>query len=115
MTSSLIETLGSIKGSLSLQLLAAAVVICLVPLTLLVDGLQALSTSIIRRSTRRTLRANCPRGHTVELVGTWKCPTCQLTHESHAFTRCPHCGDHTHAILCACGLPVENPLSPVRR
>lgn len=115
MTSSLLEALGGVRGPLGLKLLAAIVVMLFIPLALLVDGLRAASSSIATWCSRRTRVAHCPRGHAVELIGAWKCPACHLVQEGHAFRPCPHCGEEPHAVLCACGLPVENPLSPVRR
>lgn len=57
--------------------------------------------------------APCPRGHPVELAGSWECGTCGLVFPGHAFGPCPE-GHRDHAVQCACGLHVISPVSPLR-
>ena len=115
MTRLLLDWLGKLRGPFLDQLLASSLILVALPMAMWID---------IVRDTYRNLRAaqvllstqtSCPRGHVVKLRGAWQCPSCNLVSEGHAFSECPHCGDATHAVLCACGLPAVNPLSPVRR
>jgi hypothetical protein len=49
----------------------------------------------------------CPRGHTNDLYGVWRC-RCDAVVEGHAFrTNCRVCGQSTGWIPCErCGLPI---------
>lgn len=47
--------------------------------------------------------------HEVALLGAWRCPSCGLVREGHAFARC-RCGGRVAAVLCPCAMPVRNPL-----
>jgi hypothetical protein len=63
----------------------------------------------VRRSFATTLR--CPRGHPVELYGTFRCPRCKAVREGRAFDPCGICGSRsTHLDCVRCGLAVRDPL-----
>jgi hypothetical protein len=63
----------------------------------------------VRRSFATTLR--CPRGHVVELYGTFRCPRCKAVREGRAFDHCGICGSRsTHLDCVRCGLAVKDPL-----
>ncbi len=93
-------------------LLLVGVVVLLLPLALFVD----LIVSTVRAWWLRWLftrtHVRCPNGHEVEAQGTWQC-VCSLTYQGSGFAPCPHCGNAAHAILCPCGAPVVNPLTPM--
>lgn len=62
-----------------------------------------------RRSLSTTLR--CPRGHSVELYGAFRCPRCKAVREGRAFDPCGICGSRSTHLDCArCGLAVKDPL-----
>ena len=62
-----------------------------------------------RRSFSTTMR--CPRGHVVELYGTFRCPRCKAVREGRAFDSCGICGSwSTHLDCVRCGLAVKDPL-----
>ena len=110
----LLDVLGSVRGPLVAQFVMALIVLWLMPLALLVDALLLLARIVRVRRLMALYKVRCPKGHPVLLVDAWTCPACKLTHEGHGFSPCPHCGQIPHAINCPCGLPVTNPLSPVR-
>ncbi len=57
--------------------------------------------------------AICPRGHEVELWGSWTCGRCNAVFDGHAYGSCPD-GHKDHSFQCSCGLTCYNPLSPWR-
>jgi hypothetical protein len=62
-----------------------------------------------RRSFTTSLR--CPRGHRVELYGTFRCPRCKALREGRAFDPCSICGARSTHLDCErCGLAVRDPL-----
>jgi hypothetical protein len=62
-----------------------------------------------RRSLATTMR--CPRGHRVEVYGTFRCPRCKAVREGRAFDPCGICGSRsTHLDCVRCGLAVRDPL-----
>ena len=115
MTRFLVDVLGGVRGSLMAHVITASIVLLLLPIAIVVDGGLLLKWILKVRRALAQRTATCPRGHEVHLFGAWTCPSCKLTHEGHGFQPCPHCGAIMHAINCPCGLPVINPLTPVRR
>ena len=91
--------------------ICAAVLWCLVTIWLGVVGIIGAAGLIgrVRRSLSTTLR--CPRGHVVELYGTFRCPRCKAVREGRAFDPCGICGSRsTHVDCVRCGLAVKDPL-----
>ena len=81
-----------------------------VTLWLGIVGLARLLGAVLR--IRRLLQTStrCPRGHRVELFGTFRCPRCKAAREGHAFDPCPHCGARASYLECErCGLAVRSP------
>lgn len=53
----------------------------------------------------------CPRGHQLELYGTFKCSRCKAGREGAAFDPCGVCGARASYLRCdRCGLAVKAPL-----
>lgn len=111
MTRALLVAVHDARLTAGVALAAYAFVALVLPVTMLFDALALLSR---RRTVIRVLtasRAKCARGHAVDVgVGAFRCPTCGLVHEGHAFAQCPYCSTFAAAIYCPCGLPICNPL-----
>lgn len=113
MTRPLLVTLAEWKADTWLKLVAAVLLLPLLVATLLGDAVLAVLTGLRRAWILRQTVAFCAAGHRVGLVAAWEC-RCGLVYEGSAWAACPNCGEVTHAVLCPCGRPVENPMSPVR-
>lgn len=112
MTRWLLNLLGHSRGPAKRQIAVFVFVLALLPTALLVDALLA---AIRRRNEEQVFEqevAHCRRGHDVNLVGAWTCPSCHMTQgdDVHAFSPCEYCGTVSH-VACACGLTVRNPLA----
>ena len=103
---------GGLKRSLGpFGAIAGAVVWCVGTLWLGLAGIIRAVRFVdrARRSFATTLR--CPRGHRVELYGTFRCPRCKAVREGRAFDPCGICGSRsTHLNCVRCGLAVRDPL-----
>jgi hypothetical protein len=56
------------------------------------------------------VRAACPNGHQVELVGWYACPVCAAVSFTHAWNPCGVCGEAAGStVFCPCGASVGAP------
>ncbi len=115
MTRQLLLALEGLRGKALAQVGFALLVLGLLPLALVWDGLTRFRLRLRMLQALHQDSARCSQGHTVELLGTFTCPSCGLTEQGHAFEPCIHCGHVSYTVLCPCGGPVVNPLHEAAR
>ncbi len=94
-----------------LALVATAALWCLVTLWLGVVGIVGAVRFVARARRSMTTTLRCPRGHRVEVYGTFRCPRCKAVREGYAFDPCSICGARsTHLDCVRCGLAVRDPM-----
>ncbi len=109
MTRLLLTAIAESQGASGLVL--SALLAPAVPLAWALDRLAELASSRWWSAHLGLCQARCPRGHVVELgPASWECAACKLSFDGHAFEPCPYCSSIAYAVLCACSLPVLNPL-----
>ncbi|MFA4973888.1 MAG: hypothetical protein WC683_14850 [bacterium] len=108
MTRVLLRGVALVPGPLALRLVVALVAICLIPLTLLIDAVLALTRAVRMRRTLDAEVMYCSGGHPVQTRGAYAC-SCGQTVEGSAFSPCS-CGGTHHYIRCACGRTLVSPL-----
>lgn len=112
MTGAILKVVVETKGPLVLRAVLWASTLILLPIAVAVDLVGTIRRSRRRRGVLSVEVALCPAGHEVVLTGLWKCG-CGMSYDGHAFQSCMHCAETAHAITCACGRQVVNPLSGV--
>lgn len=112
MTGAILKVVAETKGSLMSRAVLWTCVLLLLSVAVTVDLVGTIRRSRRRRGVLSVEVALCPAGHEVILTGLWKCG-CGMSYDGHAFQSCPHCTETAHAITCACGRQVVNPLSGV--
>jgi hypothetical protein len=109
------DLLSRSRDSVGRQLLVFTLGALSLPVTVLVDALVAFIRQERERRVLAVETVRCSRGHDVELVGGWQCPSCGIVFEGHGFGQCPLDGARAAYVQCACGTSVFNPLFKAQR
>lgn len=97
-------------GFLLAGIFEAAVMLVVGAVMLIVDmSIKGYDMVLAARTLERG-KLKCPKGHTIEVVGTHTCAACSYTWEGTIFQcKNPECLARTPYVNCHCGLSVRSP------